>query len=116
MTNEALKLLKLYSTRNTISLKELGVIYNNDPYDWSHPIAYLKDTGYLEILPSYIEMNGDAFHVDAPLRITYAGKTALDTEIKSRRHLNFNEIRAWITLAIALAAFILSLFNYAAML
>lgn len=110
MTNESLKLLQLYMKRDTISLKGLGAIYNNDPEYWCHPIAYLRDQGYIEILPSYVLLNGNAFTLDAPFRITYKGKTALESELKSRKHFNFNEFRAWFTLAIALAAFIKSFF------
>lgn len=110
MTKESLKLLKLYSKRDTVSLNDLGAIYNNDPEDWCHPIAYLRDKGFLEILPSYISIKGNKFTLDAPFRLTYKGKTALEDEIRSRRYINFNEFRAWFTLAIALAAFIKSFF------
>lgn len=110
MTDEALKLLTLYSQRVTISLIELGAIYNKDPINFTSPIAYLRKEGYLEILPSHVSLHGDNFTLDAPFRITYKGRTALEAELKSRRHLNFSEFRAWITLAIAIAAFIKSFF------
>nr|WP_302144140.1 hypothetical protein [uncultured Schaedlerella sp.] len=110
MTNQSLKLLELFSKRETISLNDLGAIYNNDPEAWCHPIAYLRNEGFLEIDPTYISLMGDRFTFNAPFKLTYKGQTALEDEIKSRRHINFNEFRAWFTLAIALAALIKSFF------
>jgi len=40
-------------------------------------------------------------------------KNALEKEIKSRKHYCYNELRAWITLAIAILAFFLSIISLA---
>lgn len=57
----SLKLLKLYSQRTTISLHDLGAIYNTDPEDWCEPIAYLRDHAFLEIEPQYAILKGNDF-------------------------------------------------------
>lgn len=75
-----------------------------------HPIVYLRDKVFLEILPSYVQLNGNNFTFDAPFRLTYKGKIALEAEISSHKYIIYNEIHAWITTTIALAAFIQSFF------
>jgi hypothetical protein len=107
----SLELLNLYSQRTTISLKDLGAIYNTNAEDWCAPIAYLRDKKLIEIEPQYAILKGNDFTLHAPFRITYEGKCALEAELKSRRQISFNEFRAWITLIIAIAAFLLSIFS-----
>ena len=115
MDNFSFELLQLYSIRNTLSLFQLEAILNQDVFSLAKPINYLRDKEYLEILPSHaiskkLDKDSD-ISPNTPLSITYLGKAALETEIKARKHFKYNEIRAWITLAIAIAAFILSVIS-----
>lgn len=110
LNKQSLKLLKLFSKRDTISLNGLGAIYDTSPEDWCAPIAYLRRNRFIEIDPTHVSLYGDAFTHDAPFRITYEGRCALEGESRSRQRSTFNELRAWITLLIAIAAFIKSFF------
>lgn len=110
LNDQSLKLLKLFSERDAISLNDLGAIHNTPPEDWCAPIAYLRREGFLEIHPDHVSLFGDDFTNSAPLRITYEGRCAFEAESKSRYRFTFNELRAWLTLLIAIAAFIKSFF------
>ena len=68
------------------------------------------DEGYLEMEPNYTMLHGADFTLRVPFRITFKGRAALEAEQKSRLSFKQNEFRAWVTLAIALAAFIKSFF------
>ena len=111
LSNLSITLLKLFSERTTLSLKDLGAIYNVNPENFCESIAYLRRCNYLEILPSYVMLHNNDFTLDAPFRITYEGKSVLEENLKAGRQNKFNEFRAWMTLGIAILAFILSIFS-----
>lgn len=110
MDSTSFKLLKLYASRSHLSLRDLSAIYNSNAEDYALPIKFLMDEEYLEMEPNYVMFHGTDFTVSVPFRITFKGRAALETEQKSRLSCKRNEFRAWLTLAIALAAFLKSFF------
>lgn len=104
-------LLKLYSQRTTVSLRELSAICNKEIRFISGSVRVLIDQKYLEIIPDPLNDIKTDLTMDAPIRITTEGHIAFENESKERRHFKFNEIRAWITLAIALVALVLSVID-----
>ena len=81
----------------------------------SEPISFLRKQGYLRIEPNYRTVRNmtqdDEIFVDTPLEITFEGKVALEDYRKEKRSTKFKELRAWITLAIACASFILAIIS-----
>lgn len=110
MDNTSFKLLKLYASRSHLSLSDLSAIYNSDAEDYVFPIKFLMDEEYLEMEPNYTMLHGTDFTVRVPFRVTFKGRAALEEEQKFRISSKHNEFRAWLTLAIALAAFLKSFF------
>ncbi len=114
MDDYSLAILKLFSARRSLSLIQLSAVLNRTPLECAEPVAYLREQGFLRIESNHAlshDLDADAsLHMDTPIQITFEGKAALEAEIKARRHLTFNELRAWITLGIAIAAFIKSFF------
>lgn len=99
-------MLELFSQRTLLNLDQLGAIYNISINDLSGPVNWLLKCGYLAKYNSLDEnmlLTPDTF-----LLITYEGKSALEKEAKNRKTFKYNELRAWITLVIAIAAFIKS--------
>lgn len=114
MDDYSFSVLKLYRSRDSLTLSQLSAILNRSSFNVSDPVLYLKKEGYLRVEPNHAAIHGinadDPINPDTPLVISFEGKAALEAELKTRRHLSFNEIRAWITLAIAVLAFIKSFF------
>ncbi len=110
MDDRTVELLKLFSERNQLSLHDLAAIYNCGYGDFAELVNYLMERGLLEIEPNYALIEGNDLTVETPLRITQSGRSALNIELKERRSFKYSELRAWLTLAIALAAFIKSFF------
>lgn len=114
MDDYSFAVLKLYATRRSLTLDQLSAILNRSPLDCVEPIAFLRKEGFLRIEPNYALLHGSpedsSLTPRTPIEITFEGKAALEAETKSRRQLTFNEIRAWITAIIAVAAFIKSFF------
>ena len=54
-------------------------------------------------------LEGDLISFDTPLEITYKGIAAISQALKERKHFRHTEFRAWVTLLIAIAAFVLSI-------
>lgn len=115
MDDFSFNILKLYSLRNSLSLIQLQAILNKDPFYLAEPVSYLRDKEYLEIEPTHAILesvdDNSSISLNTPLVITYLGKIALEAETKERKHFKFNEFRAWVTLGIAIAAFILSIIS-----
>ena len=106
MDNVSYQLLKLYSTRNQLSAQDIAAIANSDVRIVYQNVQYLADQKYLR--DCIVVRETGMFN--KPYQIDHIGRIALEEEQKNRRHRTFSEIRAWITLAIALAAFIKSFF------
>ncbi len=117
MDDFSFKILQLYATRSSLTLIELGAILNNDPINLAEVINYLRKQGYLHIENNYATIknlnDNSLVGLNTPLVISFEGKAALEKEIKSRKHYCYNELRAWITLAIAILAFFLSIISLA---
>lgn len=113
MDNLSFEILKLFPGRKNLSLSQIQAIYNGDVISLSKPVNYLRNLGYLQIDPNFspAHSSGDKTYisVDTPLVITYLGEIALQTEEKSRRKDFLTEFRAWVTLAIAIIALIVSI-------
>ena len=113
MDDYSFSVLKTYKSRDCLTLSQLSAIYNRSIFDVAEPVSYLRKQKLIRIESNYAllhELTEDSLiDPDTPLEITFVGKGALETEIKSRRHLTFNELRAWITLAIAVIALIVSI-------
>ena len=110
----SLSVLKLYKSRSSLTLSQLSAILNRSWLDVADPALYLKREGYLRVEPNHAALHDisdtDPIDPDTPLVISFEGKGALEAELKARKRLSFNEIRAWITLAIAVLAFFKSFF------
>lgn len=114
MDDCSFSVLKLYKSRSSLSLSQLSAILNQSWFDVADPVLYLKREGYLRVEPKHAALYGvksdDPIDPDTPIVISFEGKAALEAEIKARKHTSFNELRAWITLAIAVLAFFKSFF------
>lgn len=110
MDNTSFNLLKLYSKRDTLSLCDLAAIYNSSVLEFTTPVRYLMDQGFVRIEANYAAIHGEDYTMHVPIQITYEGQIALEAEQRQRHTFKFAELRAWLTLAIALAAFIKGFF------
>lgn len=110
MDKLSFKILKLYSKRTELSLSQLSAVTNMEGEIVNGPAAALKEAGYLQAdAAAAFSGEKEALNGEIPLTITEAGKKALSAEKKSRAYFAWNETRAWITLALAVAAFVLSI-------
>lgn len=113
MDNYSFSVLKTYKSRSSLTLSQLSAIYNQSIFDVVEPVSYLRKQKFIRIESNHAVLHDfteeSPIDPDTPLEITFAGKAALEAEIKSRRRLTFNELRAWITLAIAVVALIISI-------
>lgn len=105
MDDVSFELLKLYAQKSKLSIQDISAITNINVKVYAEPILYLVDMKYLRTYD-----DGNEKWLNIPYTITHAGHLALEAELKKRKAYKYNELRAWITLAIALAAFIKSFF------
>jgi|GluameStandDraft_1065615.scaffolds.fasta_scaffold106863_2 predicted transcriptional regulator of viral defense system len=114
MDDFSFSILKAYQSRKILSLQQLSAVLNLDWRQLVEAITFLRKQGYLRINHEYVitnEMQQDSvISIDTPIEITYAGESAFSIEQQARKHLKFNEIRAWTTAIVAAAAFIKSFF------
>lgn len=106
----SLGLLDLFVERGSLSLVELAAILDEDIDYVRPPIDYLIERRYLELVNALRDF--DDYSINDKLRPTYAGIISCNSTRKSALKNRFNEIRAWITLSIAIIALILSFINY----
>ena len=114
MDDLSYKLLKLFSGRNSLTLSQISAILNQSSFDFAEAISYLRKNGLLRIEHNYSKLHAsdcNAISPQTPLSITHEGRRALELGVTSRNHYKFNEIRAWVTLAIAVAALIISVID-----
>lgn len=107
MDDVSFELLRLYSQRNKLSIKEIAAICNQDVRIVAEPVLYLADMKYLR----KYEGNNKTGMFDTAYMITHAGHITLEAEQKSRKQFKYNELRAWITLAISVMALIISVIS-----
>lgn len=111
MNSNSLKLLRFIATRNELSMRDIGVIFNTDPEFIFEPLTDLLNRGAIEILPRYVSEHGKQLTFNTPFQITYTGKTIIEEELTAQKRYNYVEIRAWITLTIAVIALFCSIFD-----
>lgn len=108
-------LLEVFKSKGSLSLSQLSAILDVGIFDLSEPISVLRKQGYLRIEPNHCTVHElsqtDSISLDTPLVITFEGRAALDNHQQDRRSKKFNDLRAWITLAIACASFVLAVIS-----
>lgn len=116
LSKEILRLYREKPNFNNYCLSDLKLLTNRGDHDLGPAIRFLRRENYLMIDPTYaslhpdeIKLLGDSVSVCTPLRITKDGLIALEKAERSDTRFKFNEIRAWITLAIAVIALIVSI-------
>ena len=109
MDKLTLHLLELFSERKTLSLRDLAVLTDCGLDVFATPVYWLFKNKYLEI-SDFRHQDDEMYTVSTQLRITQDGRNYLSEHHKKANIHKINEIRAWLTLAIALAAFIKSFF------
>lgn len=110
MDTTTLILLKLFNERHSLSVADLSAILNGDPVTLSEPIKYMLEKKLIEVELNSSMIEDDAITMDKKFAITYSGRITLEEELKLLKKNKHNEFRAWITLIIALSAFIKSFF------
>lgn len=111
MDDATLALLTLFKERHTLNLTQLGAILNTDPFSLPDPVHYLMSLEYVRKGMEIAPLEGDLISFDTPLEITYKGTIALVQAQKEQKHFKHTEFRAWTTLIIAVAAFVLSIIS-----
>lgn len=110
MDESTLNILRLYSERDSLSLHDLSVLMNCSVTAFSSQVRWLFENGYLEVSYCFSGVKSE-YTVSTKLRITQDGRNYLSQHRMQIRNHRINEMRAWITLGIAAAAFILSVIN-----
>lgn len=112
MYKDARKTLELIAKYGSLSVPILELLLKFESVDIPGTIEYLYQRGYIEIEPNYAISNNRAKEdfnmIGTPFVITAEGKAALEESYQSAKYRKFNEIRSWITLAIAFAALVVS--------
>jgi len=112
MDKATLSLLKLFNERHSLSLIQLGAILNIDYFTLLDPVHYMMEQKYIckgnAALLEHLE--GDTISPDTPLEITYFGRISIKQAKKEHLHFKYIEFRAWMTLIIAIMAFLKSFF------
>lgn len=110
MDDTTLSLLMLFKERRILNLIQIGAILNVDCLSLSEPIRYLVDKGYVRRIKDSDTLEDDSYSFDTPFEITFEGIATINQAQKERKHSRYAEVRAWITLLIAIAAFVKSFF------
>ena len=114
MDSFSLNILKLYNTRNTLTIAQVAVMLNLPPYDLGEYIIRLKNKSFLCIEHNHPILNNltndSRINIDTPLQITIDGKIAIENAKRLDKQRRNDLIRYIITTTIAIAAFIKSFF------
>lgn len=112
MDSLSFKVLEIFSSRRSLTLSQLSAILNIDWMNLSEPVNRLRSLSYLRFEPNHAVMEGltkdSPLSVDSPLVISFEGRAALEQELKERKQFKYTEFRAWLTLAVAVVALIVS--------
>ncbi len=107
MNSTSLAVLRCFTERTSLSVSDLSVICNKSVHLFVPHFKYLLQNGFIEPDPQATDQSTEV-KLRSKFCITLAGKDELEN-IKQREHAaKLKEIRAWLTLAISLAAFIKS--------
>lgn len=116
----SLKILSVYSSRQRLTLIELGAIMNASPVDLGQYVLRLKKKSYLCVDPDYevfaLTSEDGAINPNTPLQITIDGKEALEDHERMEQKRTQDSVRYGITTAIAVAALFISLIGLLAQL
>ena len=108
------KILEEYAARHSMDLFQLSAVLKIDWDQLSDPVRYLQQKGFLQIEANHKTLNEIKQDLpispDTPLEISHLGRVALEEEKGKSRKAFWSEFRAWVTLFIAVAAFIKSFF------
>ena len=110
MTKKSEEILRLYASYDSLSLTDLCKLFKVPLTSVSSSLQWLFQHGYVKSADPDKPLFNGMYTVSAQLRITEFGRDALESAREHRRSYMTNEIRAWITLAIAVAAFVKSFF------
>ena len=108
MTDKCLKLLHFFNSRQHLSVSDLATIFNTSPFTLSDEFIYLKEKGFIVLGDLYSNDGKSENDVSTRYKISESGRAYLTEDKKAKKHHLFNEVRAWITLAIAIIALIKS--------
>ena len=104
------RILNMLRRRQSLTISQLAAILNRDPSTLFEFVLRLKKKEFLRIEPNHAilkSLDGNSsIKINTPLQITPDGRTALEEQMKA----HWAEIRAWVTLIIAVLAFIKSFF------
>lgn len=117
MDNYSRELLTWFSNRKSLTVLQLSAILNIDYQDLVDPLNTLRSMGYTRFEPNHrllhaIDPNGP-LPVDAPLEITFSGRSALSVENERLSDKHREDVRYWITTGIAALALVLSIISIA---
>ena len=107
MDSTSLEVLRCFTERSSLSISGLSVICNKKPHILVPYFKYLYDSGFIEPDRQSADQSTE-IKLHSMFRITGAGKGELESIKQQERTKKLKELRAWLTLAISLAAFIKS--------
>lgn len=110
MDENLYKLLKLIDKKESVSEDTLSNTIRLSKDDCAKMTDYLNSLGYIDISDDWVFADR-ASECNSYYSITQSGKVALFMYSKNKKINFWKEFRAWITLAIAVAAFIKSFFG-----
>lgn len=101
------QILSLYDQRYELSISDLSTILDCSLEYAANPVSWLYEKGFIEKGTDFDDCD---FTVSTKFRISHEGKIQLANYCDKNKQHFFNEVRAWITVAIAVAAFVKSFF------
>ncbi len=105
LDDKSIKILHCFDKQNEpLSIIQLMIFTSFEYADISERIDYF-------LRKKLIRIDQSASPEDASFQMTLKGKIALEKYLKENQRFFFNEFRAWITLFVAIAAFILSVIS-----
>lgn len=116
MEKFTLQVLRICAEHNFASITQLTFVLKSSDLEIAESIQALRQLGYVEIDPDHRlahDLSVDALiGPNTPLRVTISGKSFLESTNDDKKYRTYNEIRAWLTLAIALVALVFSILSY----
>ncbi len=106
LDTQSTKILRCISRHTPLDITGLLIYTSITSGDIDTRIGHLLSEELIEIDKSNQNSSASPMY-----KLTIKGEIKLENELRSIRDHNFNEFRAWITLLIAIAAFILSVIS-----
>ena len=112
MDDVSYKLLKIFQLKGSLSMRDLSLITEQTDLELAGPLNYLRGEKYLQIESNYAALHvlDETSTLDPNMRLSlsFLGTVAIEKEAKERRQSKFENLRAWATLATAIAALVIS--------